>query len=149
MPFGAQLAQRVHPKLLIAIGAMIGLTSIFMASRVTAFTPFICFFSIGFGICNGLTYMVPIQHGWLWFPNSPGLVSGIIIGGFGIGTFVFNLVCTSIVNPDNIKAVDGKFPDSVNDKVPHMLTVLTVSCICIVIVALLLIFPGKDTTNVK
>ena len=128
---------------------MIGLTSIFMASKVTTFTPFICFFSIGFGICNGLTYMVPMQHGWLWFPKSPGLVSGIIIGGFGIGTFVFNLVCTAIVNPDNISAVDGKFPKEVNDRVPHMLTVLTISCICIAVVALILIFPGKEATNIK
>lgn len=127
---------------------MIGLTMILMAVLFAyTFEAFLCLFSIGYGICNGLTYMVPMQHGWLWFPNKPGLVSGIIIGGFGIGTFVFSLVCTGLVNPDGIDAVDGKFPDSVNERVPLMLKVFTVSNICIVLLALILIFPGKDCTS--
>ena len=97
---------------MLSIGGMIGLTMILMAVLFAyTFEAFLCLFSIGFGICNGLTYMVPMQHGWLWFPNNPGLVSGIIIGGFGIGTFVFSLVCSSLVNPDGVDAVDGKFPD--------------------------------------
>ena len=80
------------------------------------FTAFVLLFSVGFGLCNGLTYMVPMEHGWRWFPEKPGLVSGIIIGGFGIGTFVFGIVCNSIVNPDNLEAdADGHFPQSVNE----------------------------------
>lgn len=47
--------------------------------------------------------MVPVHHGWLWFPESPGLVSGLVIGGFGLGGLVFNNVSTLIINPTNIK----------------------------------------------
>lgn len=60
MPFGAQLAQNQNPRLMILIGSVIGLTTIFLASMMTEFFAFMPLFSIGFGICNGLTYMVPM-----------------------------------------------------------------------------------------
>ena len=122
---------------------------ILVACTMTNFYAFLCLFSIGFGICNGLTYMVPMNHGWLWFPERPGLISGIIIGGFGIGTFVFNFVCTAIVNPNNEKEVDGRFPEDVNERVPRMLLTLTISCILISVASVLLIFPGHDATSKK
>lgn len=106
-------------------------------------------FAGGFGLCNALTYMVPMHHGWLWFPERPGLVSGIIVGGFGVGTLVFSLVCTALVNPDNVESVNGRFPDDVNARVPHMLVVFTVCRLCIAIVSIILIFPGNDLTNSK
>ena len=45
--------------------------------------------------------MVPIHHGWLWFPDHPGLVSGIILGGFGVGGLIFDNVFTHVINPGN------------------------------------------------
>lgn len=85
MPIGGQLAQRVHPKILLAAGLCIFTPMTLISTQATTFALFLPMFSCGFGLCNGLTYMVPMQHGWLWFPDYPGLVSGIIIGGFGIG----------------------------------------------------------------
>ena len=121
---------------------------ILMAITITSsFYPFLALFSIGFGFCNGLTYMVPMQHGWLWFPERPGLISGIIIGGFGIGTFVFSLVTKAIVNPDNAEPVDGKYPDSVDENVPKMMLTLCFSCMAIAAASFCLIFPGKDLTS--
>ena len=96
-----------------------------------------------------MTYMVPMQHGWLWFPDRPGLITGIIIGGFGLGAFVFNFVCTGLVNPDNEKPVDGRFSDEVNGRVHRMLVIFTLSCICIVTVSSMLIYPGRDPVSKK
>ena len=90
-----------------------------------------------------------MHHGWLWFPNRPGLVSGIVIGGFGMGSFIFDFVCTALVNPDDLSDVNGKFPEEVNERVPRMMLVMIGSNICIVAVALLLIFPGRDLTSQK
>ena len=96
---------------MISIGAIIGLTMMLMSALISQnFYSFLCLFAIGLGFSNGLTYTVPMHHGWLWFPNRPGLVSGIIIGGFGMGSFIFDFVCTALVNPDDISAVNGKFP---------------------------------------
>ena len=38
---------------------------------------------------------------WLYFPNNKGFVSGLIVAGFGFGSFLFNFVCLNTVNPTN------------------------------------------------
>ena len=90
--------------------------------------------------------MVPMHHGWLWFPNQPGLISGIIIGGFGFGALVFAPLATAIVNPDGEQAVNGKFSPSVNERVQKMLIVLNICFLAVCIISGLLIFPGRDPT---
>ena len=97
----------------------------------------------GFGINLSLSYMVPVHHGWLWWPERPGLVSGLIICGFGFGAFIFNTLSLMIVNPDNISAdKDGKFPDEVNENFPKMLTYVILIFIAMSLTAICLISPG-------
>ena len=65
-----------------------------------------------------------------------------------MGTFVLNIVCLQIVNPDNIKSDDdGKFPESVNEKVPTMLWTLEAVRAGMAILSVVLIFPGQDPTS--
>jgi hypothetical protein len=82
------------------------------------------------GISGGLAYMLPIICGWRYFPDKRGIVSGVTIGGYGFGSFIFNFVCKAVANPDNEKPSvvfheDGKdvkyFDSKVGDKVPEML----------------------------
>jgi hypothetical protein len=40
---------------------------------------------------------------WDYFPNSKGLVSGILVCGLGCGSFIFHFVSTWIINPDNLQ----------------------------------------------
>jgi hypothetical protein len=56
-------------------------------------------------------------------------VSGIIIAGYGFGSFIFNFICQAYVNPTNKKpsipyTENGKvvkyFDSSVSEKVPGM-----------------------------
>lgn len=53
--------------------------------------------------------MVPVHHGWLWFPGQPGLVSGLVIGGFGLSALIFDNVSTAIINPQNLKTDDPNY----------------------------------------
>lgn len=97
--------------------------------------------------------MLPIICGWRYFPNRRGLISGLTIGGYGFGSFIFNFVCKAIANPNNLKPTvisieDGKsvkyFDSEVADKVPLMLQVLA-ACYCgLGILATVLIkFPAE------
>lgn len=87
--------------------------------------------------------MVPVHHGWLWWPERPGLVSGLIICGFGFGALTFNTVSLMMVNPDNLSAdEEGKFPDDVNSNLPKMLTTVIYIFMAITFVAILMISPG-------
>lgn len=42
---------------------------------------------------------------WLqWFPDKKGLVSGLVVAGFGGGAFIFDQLQTAYLNPDNKSA---------------------------------------------
>lgn len=60
-------------------------------------------YSICFGMCNGQGYTIPLRLCWDLFPNNKGMITGIITCGFGIGSFLFGIVSTMMINPNNLK----------------------------------------------
>jgi len=48
----------------------------------------------------------PMTIAMSWFPEKKALVTGIVVGGFGGGSFIWNQVQTAIINPDNVAVVD-------------------------------------------
>ena len=64
--------------------------------------------------------MCPIYMSWVLFPENKGLASGIVIAGFGFGSFIFNFITTALVNPLKLK-IDPQtqtFPPEVFMAVP-------------------------------
>ena len=55
----------------------------------------------GFGL--GFAYSTPLVIGMRWFKENKGTVNGCIIFGFGAASFIFDLVQTQIINPNNVK----------------------------------------------
>nr|AKN21505.1 slc16a-10 [Schmidtea mediterranea] len=51
---------------------------------------------IGTGIAYGVAMTIPTQ----WFPKHPGLLSGIILSGFGIGSVGFDLIHSYFIDDD-------------------------------------------------
>mmetsp|Transcript_45683 Transcript_45683/g.60559 ORF Transcript_45683/g.60559 Transcript_45683/m.60559 type:complete len:252 (+) Transcript_45683:355-1110(+) len=144
-PIGAQLAQAVHPKILLFGANLVGISLLLIASYQSSFLPFCILYVLGFGINNALTYIVPVHHSWLWFPERPGLASGLIITGFGFGALIFNTVSLYVVNPGNESAAqDGKFSDEVNERFPYMLRMVMLCFSIMSIVAIALISPGPQ-----
>ena len=94
---------------------------ILASSFVKSFYVWYILYIFSYGIVNGLAYISPIQNAWLWFPDRPGLCSGIILSGFGLSALIFNNIVFILVNPNNESAVDGVFPADVNDRVPYMI----------------------------
>ena len=124
---------------MMALGGGVAVVFTMAASFVprTCFPLFAVLIAGGMGICNGLSYTVPIRLGWKAMPERSGLVSGLIIGGFGFGSLIFTYLSTAIVNPDNISQIvvgqtaTGEdilaFPESVAQMIPYLLRVL---CLC-------------------
>ena len=94
--------------------------------------------------------MIPISNCWKYFPNNKGLVGGIIVSGVGMGTFVFNLVSTYLVNPSstNVNGKDGLFPIEVADNLPKMVRTLVLCWVSIGAIGVALIFPYKEEKKV-
>ena len=96
-----------------------------------------------------MAYMVPIHHCWLWWPKSPGLVSGIILGGFGFGALIFDNVFTHIINPNNEPADEdtGFYKKEVDDRFISTFRAVVGMWFGVYILGTALIFPGPVKTE--
>ena len=91
------------------------------------FLAFFILYVASFTIMQSTCYMVCIHQAWFWFPNHPGLISGITIGGFGLGALIFDPITSHLVNPSAVSKNEntGRFPDDVNDSfIPMMRTTI-------------------------
>ena len=78
-------------------------------------------YCICFPLGIGTVYWTPIMCGWEWFPENKAIVSGLILSGFGFGSFIFGFITTDIVNPNDLR------PDYVDEGVKDKLFPLEVA----------------------
>ena len=98
------------------------------------------------GLGCGTCYFVALICVWEWFPTRKGLVTGLTLGGYGFGSFIFAQISTKLVNPngENPSDYDEKndvtyYSKEVADRVPFMIRTLVYIWICIVAIGCLLI----------
>ena len=79
-----------------------------------------------FGCGIGLGYFPLLNNSWKYFPEKKGILSGIILCCFGMGSFFWTFIADLLINPDN-KPVDNKegspykgyYDESVSDKITN------------------------------
>jgi hypothetical protein len=129
----------------LGIVGLLGPIVLFLSPLMPNFDCWWVCFIIVYAFVNGLTYMTPIHHSWLWFPEKCGLASGIIMSGYGLSGLIFNNLALYLVNPDHISpGENGLYPKEVYDNVPHMLRGLAMCYATLVVISVVLIFPGPD-----
>jgi len=105
-----------------------------------------------FGVGTALAYAPPLGVAMKWFPRSKGLVNGVIVGGFGLGAFIFNQIQTAYLNPTNHKLDDhGEFfqDSKILDRVPSLFLLLGCLYAVIQCLAVLLIRSPPETDLVS
>jgi len=128
MVTGGVLERRLGPM----ATSLLGCTLMSSGVALTYFTIDMSFlwvvltYGVMFGAGISIAYISLLSCGMKWFPRQRGLVSGIIVGGFGLGAFVFNQVQTDFLNPDNVPPnTEGYFPEAnLLDKVPQTFLLL-------------------------
>lgn len=106
------------------------MAGVFGSSFTKALGPYLSLYTGMNGIGCGICYMVPLICAWEYFPEKKGLMTGIIIGAYGFGSFFFSLLSTKLVNPNKenptIEADDiSYFAPDVADRVPFMIRTLS------------------------
>jgi len=108
MPFvilGSHLTQNnMNPRLQLLIGGCIGVFGCFASGYTDSYPAFIVLFPMLFGICGGMTYVVPMNIAWQYFPGREGLITGIIDSSFGMGGAMFGHLMSRMINPEHIEA---------------------------------------------
>lgn len=95
-----------HCKIVLTLGGLMSLGGIFIASFMTNFWAFVFFYGAFSGLGCGINYFVPMVCAWDYFPERKGMITGILVGAYGLGSFIWAQISTRIVNPNNEEAQD-------------------------------------------
>lgn len=149
---GSFMQQRVNPKLIIALGSLISLLAILIASQAQNWNTFVVFYAGVFPMGIGFLYWTPLICAWEWFPDKKGLISGLIIGAFGFGALIFGFVTTWIVNPENqgvVMQTNGEkyIPETQATRVPKMFRVCLVIWTILLVAGCMLISRNPEFVN--
>ena len=87
---------------ILTIGGIVSIISVYIAIKMNNPNLFFLIYAVGFGLGKGFMYPSALYAGWSHLPARKGLVSGIIVAGMGIGSFIFGIVTHSLVNPENV-----------------------------------------------
>jgi len=104
-----------------------------------------CILGLGGGIGN-LAY---IKNGWKYFPESQGLVNGIILGGGGISSSILTpLADFFIINPEKEKTdEEGIYPKYIADRVPKFTLIILIIFIILSIISIIITIPYEEAVN--
>ena len=82
------LAGKLSAKNAVRLGAVLFLAGFYIASRCQ--TPLTLYLGFGVlcGLGSGLSYNAVMSTMVKWFPDKPGLISGVLLMGFGGGSFL-------------------------------------------------------------
>lgn len=94
------LSKRISPKILLFISAIL----FFVGFLLTAGTRSILQLYLGFGILVGLgvgfVYNISVSIATTWFPDKPGLVSGMLLMGYAFSSFLFGRIFAAVAPAD-------------------------------------------------
>lgn len=86
------LSGKLSAKMTVRIGAVLFLVGFILASRTQSLTMLYIGFGVLCGLGSGLCYNAVMSTMVRWFPDRPGLISGVLLMGFGGGSFVIGKV---------------------------------------------------------
>ena len=99
------LAKKVAPKYYVMLAAVLMLAGFYVAS-LTGDTPALLY--IGFGVLGGLgsgfAYNAVMSTISAWFPDKQGLISGVLLMGFGLSAFIVGKLYTAVTPSDGSDA---------------------------------------------
>src|SRR5215470_5726418 len=96
--FGGLWMNRKGPRVVALTGGVLYGLGVFLAS-FSAHKLWWLYLSYGFigGIGLGLSYIVPVSVLVKWFPDRRGLITGIAVGGFGVGPMITAPIATRLI----------------------------------------------------
>ena len=118
-------------------GGYVLVLGVFLSSMVTSLSALTFTYGVMFGVGLGFCYVSPIGCASSWNPSRKGLITGVIVAGFGGGAFIFPFISSAVLHQgvtgdssgrDRNKLVNGYYPpdsDVVNN-VPQMFLILSI-----------------------
>lgn len=95
--FAGKLQDIFGIKLVVAVcGIILGL-GLFSAPRVNSLWELYVSAGVIVGLVNGIGYIMTLSNCIKWFPDKKGMISGISIGCYGLGSLIFKYVNSALL----------------------------------------------------
>lgn len=95
------LAKRVNPKLYVLLSALLFLVGFLVASATNGVALLYVGFGILAGLGSGFAYNAVMSTMSSWFPDKQGLISGILLMGFGLSSFIVGKLFVAVTPESN------------------------------------------------
>jgi OFA family oxalate/formate antiporter-like MFS transporter len=87
--FAGRLQDRVGPRLVATIGILLYSGGLMLTSMVSELWQLYLTYGVMAGAGVGFVYVCPLSTLVKWFPKRKGLITGVAVGAFGLGSLVF------------------------------------------------------------
>ncbi|KAL4432947.1 hypothetical protein ABPG74_014461 [Tetrahymena malaccensis] len=106
IPLGMKLIKRTaRTRIVCFILTTLASACIFIASWQTQFGVFVIFYSLLFGVLDGASMSMTLYIGLLYYPKKRGLISGLILVGYGLASLIYSQMFFQIVNKQNLQPI--------------------------------------------
>lgn len=97
MIFAGRLLPKLGPTRMVLLGASVLSLGLIISSRTTS----LGILYLGYGILGGagigIAYGIPIATCVKWFPDKRGMITGLAVAGFGLGSVFYAPIATKLV----------------------------------------------------
>lgn len=98
MVFAGKILTHIGPRLTAGIGAVLFVIGYIAASYSNgAIIPLTISLGIIVGAGIGFGYVCPLVAGIKWFPNNKGIISGVSVAGFGVGSVIISIAANKLL----------------------------------------------------
>lgn len=126
------LAGKLSAKNAVRLGALLFLAGFFIASRCQSPLTLYLGFGLLCGLGSGLSYNAVMSTMVKWFPDKPGLISGVLLMGFGGGSFLIG------------KLYQAWTPATVTGWRTSFVVLGIVCCVVLAVCSFFFVAPGAD-----
>lgn len=95
--FSGKLQDKFGPRIIATIGACLYGVGMMLTSTSTTLMELYLYYGVVSGIGIGFAYVCPLATCVKWFPDKKGFISGVAVGAFGLGSFVFKVVIVNLL----------------------------------------------------
>ena len=104
---------------------------------------------ICYGIINAMNYMPIIKNCLFYFPNKKGLITGLVLFGYGTSSLIYNSIADYLINPSfhQINPTTGFFDIAISKKVKLYLKFFNIFNGIMSIISFLILFEYKKNDD--
>ena len=103
---GGLLEMKIGPRYTALLGSFVMSAGVMLSAVAIKYSFWLLLVTYGalFGVGSGIAYIAPLVCAMKWLPRWKGAANGVVVSGFGLGAFVFDLAQTRYLNPSNLQA---------------------------------------------